>query len=75
MASGQVLQISFKVLLKKLCPFNLRLSFLSVVSISHTSKVMLKILQARLQQYVNCEFSDVQAALRKEIKLPTSTGS
>ena len=75
MASGQVLQISFKVLLKKLSPFNLRLSFLSVVSISHTSKVMLKILQARLQQYVNCEFSDVQAGLRKEIKLPTSTGS
>ena len=29
--------------------------------ISHTSKVMLKILQARLQQYVNCEVPDVQA--------------
>ena len=28
--------------------------------ISHTSKVMLKILQARLQQYVNCEIPDVQ---------------
>ena len=27
--------------------------------ISHTSKVVLKILQARLQQYVNCEFPDV----------------
>ena len=33
--------------------------------ISHTSKVMLKILQARLQQYVNCELSDVQAGFRK----------
>ena len=31
----------------------------------HTSKVMLKILQARLQQYMNCEFPDVQAGLRK----------
>ena len=33
--------------------------------ISHTSKIMLKILQARLQQYVNCEISDVQAGFRK----------
>ena len=33
--------------------------------ISHASKVMLKILQARLQQYVNWELSDVQAGLRK----------
>ena len=33
---------------------------------SHTfSKVMLRILQARLQQYVNCELADVQAGLRK----------
>ena len=31
----------------------------------HTSKVMLKILQARLQQYVNCELPDVQADFRK----------
>ena len=46
---------------------------------SHTSKIMLKILQARLQQYVNCELPDVQAGLEKaeelEIKLPTFTGS
>ena len=34
-------------------------------TISHASKVMLKILQARLQQYVNCEISDVQVAFRK----------
>ena len=33
--------------------------------ISHTSKVMLKILQARLQQYKNCELPDVQAGVRK----------
>ena len=33
--------------------------------ILHASKVMLKILQARLQQYVNCELSDVQAGFRK----------
>ena len=33
--------------------------------ISHTSKVMLKILQAKLQQYVNCELPDVQAGFRK----------
>ena len=35
------------------------------VLISHTSKVMLKILQARLQQYVNIELPDVQAGFRK----------
>ena len=33
--------------------------------ISHASKVMLKILQAKLQQYMNCELSDVQAGFRK----------
>ena len=42
-------------------------------------KVMLKILQARLQQYMNRELPDVQAGFRKseepEIKLPTSAGS
>ena len=51
----------------------------TIVLISHTSKVMLKVLQARLQQYVNCELPDVQAGFRKgrgtEIKLPTSAGS
>ena len=45
----------------------------------HASKVMLKILQARLQQYVHCELPDVQAGFRKgrgpEIKLPTSAES
>ena len=33
----------------------------TIVLILHASKVMLKILQARLQQYVNCELPDVQA--------------
>ena len=33
--------------------------------LSHASKVMLKILQARLQQYMNCELPDVQARFRK----------
>ena len=33
--------------------------------ISHASKVMLKILQARIQQYMNCELCDVQAGFRK----------
>ena len=37
----------------------------TIALISHTSKLMLKILQARLQQYVNCEIPDVQAGFRK----------
>ena len=37
----------------------------TVALISHASKVMLKILQARLQQYVNRELPDVQAGFRK----------
>ena len=38
---------------------------LHIALISHTSKVMLKILQARLQQYMNCELLDVQPGFRK----------
>ena len=38
---------------------------LKIALISHASKVMLKILQARLKQYVNHEFPDVQAGFRK----------
>jgi len=37
----------------------------TIARISHASKVMLKMLQARLQQYVNCELPDVQAGFRK----------
>ena len=48
----------------------------TIVLISHSSKVMLKILQARLQQYVNHELPDVlEKAEEPEIKLPTFTGS
>ena len=52
---------------------------LKIALISHASKVMLKIIQARLQQYVNCELPDVQAEFRKgkepKIKLATFSGS
>ena len=37
----------------------------TIALISHASKVMFKILQAGLQQYVNCELTDVQAGFRK----------
>ena len=40
-------------------------SYRTIALISHASKVMLKILQARLQQYVNHELPDVQAGFRK----------
>ena len=40
-------------------------SYHTIALISHTSKIMLKILQARLQQYVDCEFPDLQAGFRK----------
>ena len=44
--------------------------------ISHASKVMIKILQARLQQYINWELTDgLEEAEESEIKLPTSVGS
>ena len=55
------------------------LNYRIIALISHASKVMLKILQDRLQQYVNHELLDIQAVLEKaeepEIKLPTSAGS
>ena len=54
-------------------------SYHTIALISHASKVMLKILQVRLQQYMNAELPDVQAGLEKaeepEIKLPTFIGS
>ena len=40
-------------------------NYCTVALISHASKVMLKILQARLQQYMNRELPDVQAGFRK----------
>ena len=54
-------------------------NYCTIALISHAGKVMLKILQARLQQYMNCELPDVQSDFRKaeepEIKLPTSAES
>ena len=54
-------------------------NYLTIALISQASKVKLKILQARLQQYMNRELPDVQAEFRKaeepEIELPTSIGS
>ena len=56
-----------------------RSNYCTIELISYASKVMLKILQARLQQYVNRELPDVQAGFRKgkrtNIKSPTSAGS
>ena len=58
----------------KKCP-----NFRTIALISNTGKVMLKILQARLQQYVNVNFKMSKLTLVKaeepEIKLPTSAGS
>ena len=41
-------------------------NYRTIAVISHTSKVMLKILQARLQQYMNRELPDIQAGFRKD---------
>ena len=41
------------------------LNYHTIALISYASKVMLKILQARLQQHVNCELPDAQAGFRK----------
>ena len=40
-------------------------NYCTIALLSHTSKVMLKILQDRLQHYVNCELPDIQAGFRK----------
>ena len=54
-------------------------NYCTIALISHASKVRLKILQARLQQYMNHELPDVQARFTKaeepEFKLPTSAES
>ena len=54
-------------------------NYCTIASVSHASKDMLKILQARLQQYVNCELPDGQSGFRQakeqKIQLPTSVGS
>ena len=55
-------------------------NYRTIAVISHASKIMLEILQARLQQYMNCEVPEVQAGVLEkaeelEIKMPTSAGS
>ena len=40
-------------------------NYCTIALISHAGKIMLKILQARLQQYMNCELPDIQAGFRK----------
>ena len=62
-------------------------NYCTIVLISNDSKLMLKILQTRLQQYMNCELPDVhrfskgrfkldlEKAVEREIKLPTFAGS
>ena len=50
-------------------------NYCTIALISHASKVMLKILQARLQQCMNREFPDLEKAEEPEIKLKTSAGS
>ena len=54
-------------------------NYCTIALISYASKVMLKILQARLQQYMNCNFwmfkLDLKKAEKPEIKLPTSARS
>ena len=54
-------------------------NYCTIVLVSHTSKVMLKIFQARLQQYVNCELPYIQAGFRKgrgtRDQIATSAGS
>ena len=53
------------ILITKKCNAQECSNYRTIVLISHASKVMLKILQARLQQYVNHELPDVQAGFRK----------
>ena len=50
-------------------------NYLTIALISHASKVMLKVLQARLQQYVNHELPDVQARFRKGRETRDQIGS
>ena len=60
-------------------PSNAQTNYLTIALISHASKVMLKILQASLQQYVTMNFQMFKLVLEKaeepEIKLPIPAGS
>ena len=57
-------KVSFHPIPKK-CNAKECSNYRTIALISHASKVMLKILQPRIQQYVNCELPDVQAGFRK----------
>ena len=63
----------------KTCNAKEHSNYRTIALISHASKVMLKILQAKLQEYVNLNFQMFKVNLEKsekpEIKLPTSVGS
>ena len=71
-------KISFHSNLKE-CQCQRMFKLRTVALVSHTSKVMLTILQASLQQHVDCELLDVQGGFRKgrgtRDQLPTSLGS
>ena len=77
--SGHNWKSSFFILITKKGNAKQCSNYHTIALISHASKVMLKILQARLQLYMNYELPDVQAGFRKaeepEIKFPASTGS
>ena len=65
LSSGQGLARSVFIPIPKKGNAKKYLNYCTIVLISQTSKVMLQILQARLQQYMNWEFPDVQTGFRK----------
>ena len=65
LSSGQGLERSVFISIPKKCNAKECSNYLPIALISHASKLILKILQARLQQYMNCELPDVQAEFRK----------
>ena len=67
---GQFLFQSQRKAMKKECS-----NYHTIALTLHTSKVMLKILQASLQQYMKHDILDLEKAEEPEIKLPTSVGS
>ena len=74
-------KVSFHSKLKERQCQRMPKNYHTIALISHASKLMLKILQARLQQYVNVNFQmfklvlEKRSSLEPEIKLPTSAGS
>ena len=59
-------KMSFFIPIQKKCNAKECSNYHTIALISHASKIMLKILQARLQQFVNREIPDVQAGFRKD---------